>query len=264
MLSFAEAVRIWEIIMDTEKLFHLDKEMIHRSQNDELLFYRQVAGGDVEAIMENCRQHRFMDNEGVGVLSKDPVLNLKYHFIVTAALVSRICTENGMEMELSFRLSDHYIQRLDYLFTLDEIEQWHNKMILDYTKRMQILRQNAALSRPISECINYIYAHIKERITIEDLADFTGNSASYISRLFKSEMGISPSDYIRKVKIDKAKNLLRFSDSSMVEIASYLSFSSQSHFIKLFSEETKMTPKKYRKMYYGTHWKGNEDEFSME
>ena len=66
------------------------------------------------------------------------------------------------------------------------------------------------------------------------------------------------------VKIEKAKNLLRFSDFSMVEIASYLSFSSQSHFIKLFSEETNLTPKKYRKLYYGTHWKGSEDEYSVE
>ena len=237
-------------------------EIIHRNQNDELLFYRQVASGDVEAIMENCRQHRFLDTEGVGVLSKDPVTNLKYHFVVTAALMSRICTENGMEMELSFRLSDYYIGKLDYIDNQEEIESWHNKMILDYTRRMQVLKQNAALSRPISECINYIYAHIKERITIEDLAAFTGNSPSYISRLFKSEMGISASDYIRKVKIDKAKNLLRFSDFSMVEIASYLSFSSQSHFIKLFQDETKMTPKKYRSMYYGTHWKGNEDDYT--
>jgi AraC-like DNA-binding protein len=238
----------------------ITEEIIHRNQNDELLFYRQVADGDVEAILENCRQHRFLDTEGVGVLSKDPVTNLKYHFVVTAALMSRICTENGMEMELSFRLSDYYIGKLDYMDNQEEIESWHNKMILDYTRRMQVLKQNAALSRPISECINYIYAHIKERITIEDLANFTGNSPSYISRLFKSEMGISASDYIRKVKIDKAKNLLRFSDFSMVEIASYLSFSSQSHFIKLFSEETKMTPKKYRKMFYGTHWKGNEED----
>ena len=98
-----------------EKLFNLDKEMIHRSQNDELMFYRQVASGDMEAIQENCNQHRFLDHEGVGVLSRDPVLNLKYHFIVTAALVSRICTENGMEMEMSFRLSDYYIQNASFL-----------------------------------------------------------------------------------------------------------------------------------------------------
>ena len=237
-----------------------ENEILHRSQNDELLFYRQVASGDVEAIMENCRQHRFLETEGVGTLSKDPSINLKYHFVVTAALMSRICTENGMEMELSFRLSDYYISRLDYISDKEEIEAWHNKMVMDYTRRMQILKQSSSLSKPVSECMNYIYAHIKERITIEDLARVTGNSPSYVSRLFKSEVGISTSDYIRKVKIDKAKNLLRFSDISMVEIASYLAFSSQSHFIKLFREETNMTPKKYRSLYYGTHWKGTEDE----
>lgn len=235
-----------------------DKDLIHRSQNDELLFYRQVADGDIEAIEENCRQHRFLETEGVGTLSRDPVLNIKYHFIVTAALISRICTENGMEMEQSFRLSDYYITRLDYLSSETDIEAWHNKMVMDYTRRMHTLRQNAALSRPILECMNYIYAHIKERITIEDLAKATGNSASYISRLFKDEIGTSPSDYIRKVKLEKAQNLLRFSDFTLVEISSYLSFSSQSHFIKLFQEETGMTPKKYRDKYYGTHWKGDE------
>lgn len=261
MLYFGVKITEMRNIMAVStNLLLTEKDMIHRSQNDELLFYRQVAGGEIDAITANCNEHRFLETEGVGTLSRDPVLNLKYHFVVTAALVSRICTENGMEMEMSFRLSDYYIQKLDYLFSEKEIEEWHNKMVLDYTKRMNMLKQNSALSRPISECINYIYTHIKERITIEDLAKACGNSTSYISRLFKSEMNISASDYIRKVKIEKAQNLLRFSDFSMVEIASYLSFSSQSHFIKLFQDETGMTPKKYRSMYYGTHWKGSEEE----
>ena len=80
-------------------------------------------------------------------------------------------------------------------------------------------------------------------------------SEGHISRLFKEELGISPSDYIRNVKLDKAKNLLRFSDYSIIEISNYLSFSSQSHFSKLFFEDTGMTPKKYRETYYGTTWK---------
>jgi AraC-like DNA-binding protein len=235
-----------------------ESDIIHRNQTDELLFYRQVAGGDIDAVMENCRQHRFVDKEGVGVLSKDPVLNLKYHFVVTAALISRICIENGMEMEQSFRLSDYYIGKLDYLNSEKEIEECHNKMVIDYTRRMNVLSQNASLSRHTTECMNYIYANIKERITIEDLAALTGCSASYISRLFKSEMGIPVSEYIRNVKLDKAKNLLRFSDFSLVDISSYLSFSSQSHFIKIFQKETGMTPKKYREKFYGTHWKGTE------
>ncbi len=243
---------------EKEELFASEQEMLHRNQNDELLFYRQVASGDLDAIEENCRQHRFLDTEGVGVLSQNPILNLKYHFVVTAALVSRICTEQGMEMELSFRLSDYYIGHLDHLNSQSDIEAWHNTMVLDYTKRMQLLKQNAALSRPISECLNYIYAHLKERITIQDLAACTGNSTSYISRLFKNEMGVAASDYIRHLKIEKAKNLLRFSEYSPIEISSYLSFSSQSHFIKVFQEETGMTPKKYRDDFYGTHWKGDQ------
>ena len=51
-----------------------------------------------------------------------------------------------------------------------------------------------------------------------------------------------------------AKNLLRFSNDSMIEIANRLSFSSQSHFIQQFREVVGMTPKKYRDTYYMMEW----------
>ena len=57
---------------------------------------------------------------------------------------------------------------------------------------------------------------------------------------------MSVSGYIRQQKIEMAKNLLRYSDSSMIEIANQLAFSSQSHFIQQFRDVTGMTPKKYR------------------
>lgn len=81
-----------------------------------------------------------------------------------------------------------------------------------------------------------------------------GVSASYLSRLFKKETGVSVSTYIRDRKIDMAKNLLRFSDASMIDIANRLAFSSQSHFIQQFKESVGMTPKKYRDKYYMVEW----------
>ena len=81
-----------------------------------------------------------------------------------------------------------------------------------------------------------------------------GVSASYLSRLFKKETGSSVSAYIRNRKIDMAKNLLRFSNDSMIEIANRLAFSSQSHFIQQFREVVGMTPKKYRDTYYMVEW----------
>ncbi len=247
-------------ILSNTNIYNDEQDFVHRQQNDELIFYSQVAGGDIDAIAENCRQNRFMDTEGVGVLSNDPVVNLKYHFVVTAAIMSRTCVDNGMEMEESFRLSDYYIRQLDHIDKETDIGVLHNKMVMDYTKRMALLKKTQALSKPVSDCLSYIYSHIKDRVTIEDLAAYTGKSVSYISRLFKSEMNVSVSSFIRTAKIDKAKNMLRYSQVSLVEISSYLSFSSQSHFIKLFKEETGMTPKKYRSLYYGTGWQISADE----
>ena len=65
-----------------------EDEMVHRQQNDEYMFYQQVANGDVDAVQENIDNHRFLDANGTGTLSKDPLQNLKYHFVVTAALVT--------------------------------------------------------------------------------------------------------------------------------------------------------------------------------
>ena len=53
-------------------------EMEHREPGEEFLFYRAVANGDVDDVRKNCEQGRFMDTEGVGVLSRDPITNLKY------------------------------------------------------------------------------------------------------------------------------------------------------------------------------------------
>lgn len=229
-------------------------EMEHRKPSEEFLFYRAVANGDVDAVRKNCEQGRFMDTEGVGVLSRDPITNLKYHFVVTTAMMTRMCRQHGMELEQAFRLSDFYIQKLDDIHTADEIKHLHDEMVMDYTEKMRRYHHSNTNSKHINACKEYIYAHIKERITIEDLADALGVSSSYLSRLFKKETGVSVSAYIRNRKIDMAKNLLRFSNDSMIDIANRLSFSSQSHFIQQFREVVGMTPKKYRDTYYMVEW----------
>lgn len=231
-----------------------EEELTHRPQNEEISFFEAVSSGDIDAVRNNCEQKRFLESEGVGVLSRNSVTNLKYHFVITTALITRVCVEKGMEMEQAFRLSDFYILKLDLLHTTEEVAHLHDRMVLDFAGKMRLLRKNAGTSKPVTACIDYIYAHIKERITIEDLAAHTSLSASYLSRLFKEEVGISVSDYIREKKVEKAQNLLKFCDYSLIEIANYLSFSSQSHFIQSFKKLVGMTPKKYRDLYYCTGW----------
>ena len=230
-----------------------EEERTHRPQTEEIAFYQAVSTGDIDAVRRNCEQKRFIDAEGVGTLSKNPVTNLKYHFVVTAAMITRICWQNGMELERTFRLSDFYIQKLDDARTIEDVRRIHDDMVLDFTEKMRRILKKPN-SKHIRACKEYIYAHIKERITVEDLAQALGVSPSYLSRLFKKETGESISAYIRARKIMEAENLLKYTDHSMIEIANQLSFSSESHFIQQFREVVGMTPKKYRDENYLIQW----------
>ena len=183
-----------------------------------------------------------------------PITNLKYHFVITTAMITRMCGQNGMELEQAFRLSDFYIQKLDDLHTAQEVQNLHEEMVIDYTERMRREIRKDVISKHVSDCKDYIYCHVKERITVEQLASEFGISASYLSRLFKKEVGVSVSTYVKNKKIEVAKDLLKFSDYSMIEIANHLSFSSQSHFIQQFKEVVGITPKTYRDTHHNVKW----------
>ena len=128
--------------------------MIHRPASDEILFYRAVANGALDAVQENCNSKSFAESEGVGVLSDDPVTNMKYHFVVSTALITRFCIEAGMAFEESFRLSDRYIRQMDKLNSRTKILLLHNQMAMDFTARMRIQKKSAASSRQVADAID--------------------------------------------------------------------------------------------------------------
>ena len=190
----------------------------------------------------------------MGVLSPDPLTNMKYHFVVTVAMIVRHCVEAGMELEQAYRLSDFYILKMDACTSISAICRLHDSMALDYTGKMLLLKKESVISKPVILCMDYIYSHLNSRITIEELADYTNLSPSYLSRLFKKELGVAISNYINEKKIEKAQHLLKYSDYSFIDIANYLAFSSQSHFIQTFKKSVGLTPKKYRDKFYRTSW----------
>ncbi len=233
---------------------HHDSDDLHRDVKDEILFFHNAANGDIPAIRQNISSRAFRDGSGVGVLSTDPVLNLKYHMVITTAILTRMCVERGLETEMAFRMSDYYIRQLDSITTEDGVERVHDEMVMDFTRRMKDVRSGTKRSRPVSLCLDYIYAHLDDRIPIRDLAEHAGVSASYLSRTFSEEMGISISDYIRDLKIERAQDLLVNTDISILDISCQLSFSSQSHFIQIFKQQTGVTPKKYRTQNKRGRW----------
>lgn len=230
----------------TKEFDNIEISTPHRSLEDEYSFYQAIKIGDINYVQKNCEAKVFSNPNGMGILSANPLTNIKYHFVITVALVSRQCIQGGMELEQSYHLSDFYIQKMDQCTSISEVADLHKHMVLDYTNKMLVLQKKHCCSKPISLCLDYIYSHIHDKITISQLAEYTNLSPSHLCKLFKKELGLSISDYIRSKKIDTAKNLLNYSNMSLVEISNSLNFSSQSHFIQTFVKYTGMTPKKYR------------------
>lgn len=226
----------------------------HRAIEHELTFYDAIATGNLEVVRENCKSNDFTNPDGMGHLSDNALQNIRYHFVVTAAMISRYCVHNGMEQEKAYGLSDFYILKMDKSVTISEISALHDTMCLDYCTQMQTVMKQQILSKPIVLCIDYIYSHLHYRVTLKDLAQYLNLSESYLSKLFKKEMGITVSSYILNLKIDKAKNLLQYSEYSISDISNYLAFSSESHFIQAFQKSAGVTPHKYRSHNFRSTW----------
>ena len=224
-------------------------EIKHREPTEELLFYRAVASGDIKTVKKNCERQRFTECDGVGVLSKNAVTNMKYHFVITTAMITRLCKQNGMEMEQAFRLSDFYIQKLDGIHTVEEIQSLHDEMVMDYTEKMRRYFRDNTYSKHINASKEYIYSHIKERITIEDLADSLGVSASYLSRLFKKETGKSFVGYLTGYRMEKAARMLVETNEKSYMIAKNVGYTDPNYFSYVFKRQYGVSPSKYRTEY---------------
>ena len=191
--------------------------------------------------------------------SDDPLRNLKYHLIITIAFVTRYCIEGGLPMGKAYNLSDIYIQRVDKCGSEDEVNAIHREVIDTYVHSMYRLHNSRTFSRAVMTCIDYIYDNLHSKITLDDLADMTGLSAPYLSKLFHKETGVTVKQYILRKKVEAAENLLKFSDQPCSAISHYLGFGTESHFISVFKSCTKITPKEYRERFFRSRW-GDKNE----
>lgn len=98
------------------------------------------------------------------------------------------------------------------------------------------------------QILDYIDAYLSSEMTLADLAALVGMSQFHFGRLFKQSLGLSPYQYLLQQRVERAKQLLKQTDKSIVEIALECGFNSHSHFGRKFRQLTGSTPRAYRAM----------------
>lgn len=242
--------------MNDKKLYYQqflnrEQDVRHHRYSEERNSHEQLAIGKEDAVEKSMRM--FTSNY-VGHLSKDPVRQNKYLFISAVTLVTRHAISKGMEEELAFICSDLYIQQMDECKDVEGVLSLAREMFTFFSKKMTELNKKIVFSQPVILCMDYIYYHLHEKITVDILAKHVNLNRTYLSELFKKETNQTVSDYITSRRMEAAKNMLLYSELSYAEIASILAFSSQSYFTKVFHQTYELTPKEYKNRYFRSEY----------
>ena len=214
----------------------------YRYEKDMLEAVRQ---GDL-ALARKCME--ILDKTGqAGKLSPNPLRQAQIIFISYITQITRAAMDGGVEEDLAYAMSDSYIQTSEKCTALSQIDRLRARALMDFTNAVRHKKDSPPYSKAVRRAIGYIRSHVKEKISLSQIALASGLSSGRFSHLFREETGMTPFAYVKKERLDAARSTLIYTDRPISEISAALCFSSESHFIQAFREYTGKTPGKYRK-----------------
>lgn len=98
----------------------------------------------------------------------------------------------------------------------------------------------------LTKAIHYLNSHYSEELEINKISAKYGLSPSYFNALFHRHLDISPSEYIKKIRMSHARQLLRNSRLSIAEISTQCGYQQAYYFGRIFRQVHNCTPKEYR------------------
>lgn len=151
-----------------------------------------------------------------------------YHHIVNVCLTA----EDLTELRIQAGVSELWTRLFHYLYR-EETEQQENKNILAQARLRKMMQ--------------FIWDHFHEKITLDDIAASANISKSAALRCFRSGMQTSPVGYLNDFRLNRAKELLLTSHSTVSEIAVSVGFDNVGYFDRVFRRTFGLTPKQFAK-----------------
>lgn len=113
-----------------------------------------------------------------------------------------------------------------------------------------VLIQNTNIGKdninPIKTALRILDYNYSSPITIEQIANRLSLNTSYFSRIFSAQVGIPPKQYLLNKRLERAKELLRFTDATVFEVSNSVGYEDQLYFSRIFKKYTKLSPIEYR------------------
>ena len=221
-----------------------DDKAYRHSYHEEQQLMQAIRTGDADTAVIVAES---MDSDS-GRLSKQSIRHWKNVAVIGLSLCARAAIEGGLPPSYAYRVSGYYIQKCDAQTDEARVRQYRNDGLRELAGQVSshLNRKNSSVYT--ERCKDYIRKHFREKIYLDNIAEALGISPGYLSKLFHRETGTRIQDYVTEIRIDRASNLLLYSELSLAEIAEYVNFPSQSYFGQAFRKHKGCTPRHFREL----------------
>ena len=143
-------------------------------------------------------------------------------------------------------------ERMD-AYSMDMISAQLTQLLLNLMRHQEPVAKVAASNSLNSEneiirrAQQFIGSHIREKLSVPYVARMVDVSPSYLTALFHKNLQISPGEYIRRIKTQESKQMIREGNMNFTEIAAALQYSTVHHFSRQFKDKFGITPTEYAK-----------------
>jgi len=170
---------------------------------------------------------------------------IKTRVLELIVLLSRSAIEGGADVHQILNLNNNYITEVENFKSLEELSVWLSDIInrfVSYVFEFADIKH----ADTIYKVTAFVKNNYMKKISLDDIAEHVFMSKTYVSKIFKEEMGISLSSYINETRIEKSMQLLADDSVSIADVANLVGFDGQSYFTKIFKSITGVSPGTYR------------------
>jgi AraC-like DNA-binding protein/ligand-binding sensor protein len=182
--------------------------------------------------------------KGLIAVSNGNLERFKLKAIEQLVLLSRTGANSQNNEEL-VRENNRYLKRIENSVTIEEVTG-NMFLILEQMAGKIFSFQGVRHAAALRKAERFIWENYTRKISLKEIAGVSGLSAPYFSTIFKDEMGENLSNYLNRLRIEKAASMLRETESSISGISASCGFEDQSWFSKVFKSYTGCSPCKYR------------------
>lgn len=220
----------------------------HHTFEDERFVYNFLFGIKREALLAYLNSPEAITEllRYVDILAPTRLRAIRNSIICLISPLCRNAIDHGVNLELSFALSDYYINQVELLPTEEELFALARQILLHYYDLVHESKQTK-YSKRIASAIRYIDRNLYGPCKVATVAHHVGLEPHYFSAQFTKEVGMSPSKYILRHKLEESRHLLGELHTSVTEVAESLGFSDIAHFSRCFKAAYGIKPSQITK-----------------